>query len=204
MNDSCQDVTMRSFQVVIQRSNTCNLQTEIWNRHSDCKQLCLSYAENCDHDSAWSSIITRNGLVIDSVCVRNFLWFCGLTTNPFAVCRLLAFDQCVTITFLCQDCMNQVQNGVCSIHAGMISSVVGSTLWGITGFFLLFYWICAQTFLFISYQLRVCRLLKLMFAGDIVFFRRFAVSTMTHVHCDTNSHVRFQSDTNAQVVLVRG
>ena len=198
MNNSCQDVTNRSFQVVIQRSNTSKLQTEIWNRHSDCKQFRLSYAETCDHDSAWSSIITRNGIVIDSVCVRNFIWFCGLTTNPFSVCKLLAFDQCVTSTFLCQDCMNQVQNDVRSIHAGMIMSVVGSTLWGITGFFHLLNWISTQISLFMSYQLRMCHLLKLMFAGDIVFFRWFAVSTMTHVHCDTNTHIRFQSDTNAQ------
>ena len=197
MNDSCQDVTIRSFQVVIHQSNTCNFQTEIWNRHSDCKQLCL-YAETRDHDSAWSSIITRNGLVIDSECVRNFLWFCGLTTNPFAVCRLLAFDQCVTITFLSQDCMNQVQNGVCSVHAGLIFSVVGSTLWGITGFFHLLCWICARIFLFISYQPRVCRLLKTMFAGDIFFFRWFAVSMMSQVHCDTKSHDHFESDVCAQ------
>lgn len=181
MNDSCQDVTSWSFQVDIHQSNICNFQTEIWNRHSDCKQLCLSYAETRDHDSAWSSIITRNGLVIDSECVRNFLWFCGITTNPFAVCRLLAFGQCVTITILWRDCMKRVENGVCNVHVGMIFSVVGSILWGITRFFHLLCWICARTVLFISYQPRVCRLLKLMFAGDNLFSRRFAVSTMSHV-----------------------
>ena len=93
--------------------------------------------------------------------------------------------------------MKQVQNDVCSAYDEMPFSVVGSILWGITGFFHLFCWICAQTFLSISYQLRVCRLLKLMFAGDIALFRRFAISTMTYVHCDTNK-VRFQSDTKSQ------
>ena len=132
------------------------------------------------------------------MCEKLPLVFVVLTTYPFAVRRLLAFDQCVTITFLRRDCMKQVQKGVCSVDDEMLFSVVGSILWGITGFFHLFCGICAQTVLFISYQPRVCRLLKLMFAGDIVFFRRFAVSTMTHVHCDTKSHVRFQSAAYAQ------
>ena len=136
--------------------------------------------------------------MIDSVYVRNFFWFCGLTTNPFAVCKLLAFDQCVTITFPCQDCMKKVKNVVCNFLAGMIMSFVGSTLWGITRFFHLLNWISTPFSLFMSYQLRVCHLLKVMFAGDIVFFRWFAVTTMTHVHCDTNTHVRLQSNINKQ------
>ena len=196
--NSCQDVTQRSFQVVIPSSNIYNLPTDIWNRHSDCNQFRLSITETRDHDSAWSPFTTRNGIVIDLGYVRNVFWFCGLTTKPFAVRKLLAFDQCVTIKSPCQDCMNQAKNVVCNIHAGKILSVVGATLWGITRFFHLLNWICTQISLFMSYQLRVCHLLKLMFAGGIVFFQWFTVSTMTHVHCDTNTHVRLRLDTKKQ------
>ena len=94
--------------------------------------------------------------------------------------------------------MNQVQNDVCCLLAWMINSVVGFTLWGITGFFHLLAWTCAQFILFMSYQLRVFCLLKLMFAGNIVFFRWFAVSKMTHEHCITITHVRSKSVKNAQ------
>ena len=197
-NNSCQDVTMSSFQVVHQRLENCNSRINIWSRHSDCRQLCLSYAENCDHDSTWSSIISRNGLLIDSVCVRNLVWSCGLTTNSVEDCKLLAFDRCVTICLQCQDCMYQIQNDVCRLLAWMLISAVGLTVWGIAGFFHILAWICAQLILFMSYQLRVYCLLKLMFAGNIVFFRWFAVSKKTQEQCNTITHVRSISAKNAQ------
>ena len=124
MINSCH-VTFRSFQVVITQSNLYNLPTDIWNRHSDCNQFRLSFTDSRDHDSAWSSITTRNGIVIDLVYVRNLHWFCGLTAKPVADCKLLAFDQCVTMKSPYQDCMKEAKNDVCNIHDGKKTSVVG-------------------------------------------------------------------------------
>ena len=197
MINSCH-VTFRSFQVVITQSNLYNLPTDIWNRHSDCNQFRLSFTDSRDHDSAWSSIATRNGIVIALVYVRNLHWFCGLTAKPVADCKLLAFDQCVTMKSPYQDCMKEAKNDVCNIHDGKKTSVVGETLWGNTRVFHLPNWINSQISFFKSYQLRVCHLLKSMFAGGIVFFRWFTVSTMTHVHCDTNAHVCLRLDTKKQ------
>ena len=189
MINSCH-VTFWSIQVVITQPNLYNLPTDIWNRHSDCNQFCLSFTDSRDHDSAWSSITTRNGIVIEAVYVRNLHWFCGLTAKPVADCKLFAFDQCVTMKYPYHDCMKEVvKNDVCNIHDGMNMSVVGETLWGNTRVFHLPNWIISQRSFFKSYQLRVSHLLESMFAGSIVFSGWFTVSTMTHAHCDTNAHV---------------
>ena len=121
MNDLHQDAINWSMQVDIQRSNLCSLQTKLWNRHSDCEQLCNSHTGYCDHDSAWSSIITRNGFMIGSECVSKFLWFFGLATNSCAFRKLIAFDQCVTMRFPKQDCTKRFQNGVCCVHEMIFS-----------------------------------------------------------------------------------
>jgi len=132
MINSCQ-VTCRSIQAVITQP-TLYLPSDLWNRHSDCNQFCLSFTVFHDHDSAWSSITTRNGIVIKAVYVRILHWFCGLTAKPVADCKLLAFDQCVTMKSPNQDCMKEARNDVCNIHDGKNTSVVGETLWGNTGF----------------------------------------------------------------------
>ena len=73
--------------------------------------------------------------MIKAVYVRILLWFCGLTAKPVADCKLLAFDQCVTMKSPNHDCMKEAENGVCNIHDGKNTSVVGETLWGNTRVF---------------------------------------------------------------------
>lgn len=188
MLNSCQ-VTCQSFLAVITQPKIYKLPTDIWIRHSDCMQLCLDFTACRDHDSAWSPFTTRNGFVSKAVYLRTLHRFCGLTAKPVAVCKLLAFDQCVTMKSSNHDCMKVAENDVCTIHDGKNTPVVGETLWGNTRVFDLPNWIGSPFSFSQSYQLRVGHLLESMFAGSIAFFRWFTVSTLTHVHCDEHAHV---------------
>ena len=188
MINSCQ-VTCQSIQDVITQPTLYNLPSDSWNRHSDCKQSCLSITVFGDHDSTWSSITSRNGIVIKAVYARILYWFCGLTAKPVADCKLLAFDQCVTVKSPSQDCMKEARNDVSNIHDGKNKSSVGETLWGNTRVFHLPIWIISQRSFLSSYQRRVGHLFESMFAGYIVFFRWLTVSLMSHVFCDEIAQV---------------
>ena len=188
MLNSCQ-VTCQSILAVFTQPKIYKLPTDMWIRHSDCMQLCLDFTACRDHDSAWSPFTTRNGIVSKAVYLRTLHWFCGLTAKPVAVCKLLAFDQCVTMKSSNHDCMKVAENDGCTIHDGKNTPVVGETLWGNTRVFDLPNWIGSLFSFSQSYQPRVGHLFESMFAGSIAFFRWFTVSTMTHVHCDAHAYV---------------